>query len=124
MKKFYLSTVFVLAIFTISNAQISLTGPAYNQDYNTLATSGTTNNLTIPGWLLSESGTSAANNGQYAAGTGSGNGGDVWSFGATANTERAFGGLRSGTLVPIIGAHFINNTGSTINSLTISYTGE
>ena len=31
----------------------------------------------------------AANNGQYAAGTGSGNAGDIYSFGAAASAERA-----------------------------------
>jgi len=37
---------------------------------------------------------------------------------------RPFGGLRSGTLNPIIGACFTNNTGSTIDSLAVASTGE
>jgi len=40
------------------------------------------------------------------------------------STERAFGTLLSGTLTPIVGASFTNNTGATITSLDISYTGE
>src|SRR6185436_1444018 len=58
------------------------------------------------------------------AGTGSGNTGDTYSFGATSNAERALGGLQSGSLNPTIGAAFTNNTGGTITSLAIDYTGE
>jgi predicted extracellular nuclease len=99
-------------------------GSAYTQDFNTLANTGAANNLTINGWFLNETGSSASNNGQYNTGTGSGTGGDTYSFGATASTERAFGTLFSGTLTPTIGAQFTNNTGSTVTSLDISYTGE
>ena len=96
---------------------------AYSQDFNTLANSGTSSSLPT-GWFIDESGTSAAVNGMYAAGTGSGTAGDTYSFGATGSTERALGDLRSGTLVPIIGASFTNNTGGTIAILDVAYTGE
>ena len=103
---------------------VSLTtfGTAYTQDFNTLANSGTSNTAVPTGWEFSESGTNA--NTTYRAGTGSDNTGDTYSFGATGNSERAFGGLRSGTLVPLIGAQFTNNTGGTITSLAVAYTGE
>ena len=103
---------------------ISLTtlGTAYIQDFNTLASSGTANTAVPTGWDFSESGTNA--NTTYRAGTGSDNTGDTFSFGAASNAERAFGGLRSGTLVPLVGAQFTNNTGGTITSLQIAYTGE
>ena len=52
------------------------------------------------------------------------NTGDTYSYGAAGSTERALGGLRSGTLIPIFGASFTNNTGTTIASLAVSYTGE
>ncbi len=105
-------------------AAISLTGTTpYTQDFNTLVNAGTSS--TVPaGWEFSESGTSATNNGAYAAGTGSNNAGDTYSFGAASSTDRAFGGLQSGTLVPTIGASFTNNTGSAITALAIGYTGE
>jgi uncharacterized protein len=108
------------------SGSISLTtlGTAYTQDFNTLANTGSTNNLTINGWYLNETGSSGSNNGQYAAGTGSGTAGDVYSFGAAASTERAFGTLFSGTLNSTIGAQFTNNTGDTVTSLDISYIGE
>jgi uncharacterized protein len=102
---------------------VSLTtlGSAYTQDFDTLASSGTSG--TVPtGWDFAESGTNA--NTTYTAGTGSGNAGDTYSFGASGSSERAFGGLLSGSLVPTIGAQFTNNTGGTITSLAVSYTGE
>ena len=105
---------------------ISLTtlGSAYTQDFNTLAISGTTNTALPTGWDLNESGTSTRVNQAYAASTGSDNAGDVYSFGSSGSAERAYGTLRSGALVPIIGAQFTNNTGSTVTSLIISYAGE
>ena len=99
-------------------------GMAYTQDFNTLANTGTTNNLTINGWFLDETGSSTRNNGQYAAGTGSDNAGDAYSFGASGSAERAYGTLRSGTLNPTMGAQFTNNTGSTVTALDVSYVGE
>ncbi|HEY9088210.1 MAG TPA: ExeM/NucH family extracellular endonuclease [Anaerolineaceae bacterium] len=102
---------------------VSLTniGDAYFQDFNTLAITGTSSVLPN-GWYFVESGTNA--NALYSAGTGSGNAGDTYSFGATGSSERAFGGLLSGSLNPTIGAQFINNTGASISTLTVSYTGE
>ena len=98
-------------------------GPAYQQNFDTLATSGTSAALPA-GWVIRETGTSANANGLYAAGTGSSNSGDTYSFGAAGSSERALGALRSGTLVPSWGACFTNNTGATISALDIAYTGE
>lgn len=99
---------------------------AYTQSFNTLSnTAGsTTNNLTITGWFMTESGGGARDNEQYAVDTGASNTGDTFSYGAAANTDRALGGLRTGTLIPLFGACFTNNTGSTIRTLNVNYTGE
>ena len=94
---------------------------AYTQNFDTLVTSGTSDVLPT-GWALSESGTNA--NTTYTAGTGSANSGDTYSFGATNSTERALGGLQSGSLVPTIGASFTNSTGGVITSIDIAYVGE
>lgn len=102
---------------------VSLTtlGSAYTQNFDTLASSGTAS--TVPaGWAFSETGTNA--NTTYTAGTGSGNGGDTYSFGAAADSERAFGGLQSGSLIPTLGGCFTNDTGVTVTNLALSYTGE
>ena len=104
---------------------ISLTtlGSAYTQDFDTLENTVSSTLTAMPtGWDFSEGGSNA--NTSYRSGTGSDTRGDTHSYGAFGNTERAFGTLRSGTLVPIIGAQFANNTGGTITSLAISYTGE
>lgn len=107
---------------------ISLTaiGATYTQDFNTLASTGTTNNLDAlnNGWYLSESGGGARDNEQYAAGNGSDNTGDTYSYGADGSTERALGSVRTGTLISMYGASFTNDTGSTITKLAIAYTGE
>lgn len=102
-------------------AAISLTGTTYTENFDTLASSGTSS--TLPnGWVISESGTNA--NAAYTAGTGSSNAGDTYSFGAASSSERALGGVQSGSLVPTVGASFTNDTGSIITALTIAYTGE
>jgi len=112
--------ILILLTTSIAWSQVSFTG-SYNQDFNTLAISGTSDVLPT-GWALYETGSNA--NTTYRAGTGSDNTGDTYSFGLSGNNERAFGGLQSSSLVPYIGANFVNNTGSTITSLNISYTGE
>jgi uncharacterized protein len=121
MKKIYI----LLLLFTISitflKAQVNLITSPYLQDFVSLTNSGSSSSLPT-GWLLNETGTGA--NLTYTAGTGSSNAGDTYSFGSAASTERAFGGLQSGSLVPVIGAGFTNNSGSAITSLTITYTGE
>lgn len=105
-------------------APISLTGAVYTQDFNTLSNTGTTNNLIIQGWLMNEAGGGARDNEQYAADNGGSTTGDTYSYGLAASTERALGGLQSGSLIPTIGAYFINNTGNTVSRLKIAYTGE
>jgi hypothetical protein len=110
-----------LTMATLTIAQAPLPGgPPYTQDFNTLASSGSSS--TVPtGWALSESGANA--NTTYSAGTGSSNTGDTYSFG-TAPSDRAFGGVRSGNLIPTIGAGFTNNTNRTIGELSITYACE
>lgn len=98
---------------------------ATTQNFDSLASAAGTAHKALPaGWFLNETGTSARNNDAYAVSTGSDNAGDVYSFGTTGAADRAFGTLRSGTLVPIIGGAFTNNTGATLSSLDVSYTGE
>jgi Ca2+-binding RTX toxin-like protein len=110
---------------------VSLTtaGVAYTQDFNTLNTLGTANAISsatgLGGWELTESGSGARDNEQYATGTGSSAEGDTYSFGSSsALLDRALGGLRGTTLVPNVGAAFTNNTGARIVKLDVAYTGE
>ncbi len=119
-----LCLLLALCFSTEQFAQISIPNGSFTdaQDFSTLANSGTSS-VVPTGWAFFETGTNQ--NALYAAGTGSGNAGDTYSFGPVApNTERAFGGLQSGTLVPTVGVCYTNNTGSAINALTVTYTGE
>lgn len=103
---------------------LATAGVASTQNFDTLANTGIANALTLTGWSLNETGGGARDNELYAADPGTSNTGDAYSFGAAASTERAFGGLQSGTLNPTFGACFTNNTGAAITSLDIAYTGE
>ena len=107
---------------------ISLTnlGVQYSQNFDTLSNvaGSTTNSLTITGWILTETGGGVRDNEQYAVDNGTSVTGDTYSYGAAAATDRALGSLQSGALIPVFGAAFANDTGSTINTLSISYVGE
>lgn len=135
MKRIYF--LFVLLSFTtISRGQYSLSTSSYTQNFNGLGigtsagvTSGDLNlvNPTLDGWYFLELGTSA--NTTITAGTGSSGTADTYNFGAAGNADRTLGGLRFGsdvspTLNPRFGFYFTNNTGSDIEALQISYTGE
>lgn len=72
--------------------------------------------------MISESGSAA--DGLYTAGTGSGSTGDTYSFGSLSSSERALGALQSGSLQPLFGFYFTNNTGQLITRITVNYTGE
>jgi hypothetical protein len=117
--------MFAIRLFAdnIGAGSVSLTaiGTPYVQNFNALAASGTGTSLP-DGWRVVESGANA--NTSYTAGTGSSNAGDTYSFGAASDADRALGTLRSGNLIPTIGVIFANNTGQTITSLDVSYTGE
>lgn len=106
---------------TFGWGQVSLTtiGSPYTQDFNTLVNTGTSSVLPT-GWSLNEVGGNAT----YAAGNGSDNTGNTYSFGATGTAERALGGLLSGSVTPSFGASFTNNTGSIITSIDLAYIGE
>ncbi len=119
-------SILLLAFFycLTSNAQviITTTATASTQNFNTLkATAGTS--TTVPtGWKFLETGTNA--NTSYTTDAGSSTTGDTYSYGTGTSTERAFGALRSGSLISTLGVQVKNSTGQTITSLTISYTGE
>ena len=102
---------------------VSLTtiGAPVCENFDTLASTGTSS-ATPAGWMFSEAGSAA--NATYTAGIGTSTTGDTYSFGSTGSTERSFGGLQSGSLSPTVGAAFTNNTGQTIGSLAVAYTGE
>ena len=118
-----LASLFLIALAPAALAQyVTLVGgkPPV-QDFDTLAASGTA--TTLPdGWYLAESGSNADTS--YAASDGAANSGDTYSYGASGSGERAFGSLRSGSLVPMIGAQLRNDSGQALSEIAIAYTGE
>ena len=94
-------------------------GVAENEDFNTLASTGSSNILAL-GWFISETGSGADDT--YIANTGSSNSGNTYSYGT--DSDRALGGLYSGSVNPIWGAKIKNDMGVVLNNLSISYTGE
>jgi predicted extracellular nuclease len=101
-------------------------GSPVTENFDTLSnTAGSTTNTTLPtGWYITETGGGARDNEQYAVDTGGSTTGDIYSYGSAAATDRALGELRSGTLIPLYGVKFTNNTGATVTSLDVAYTGE
>jgi hypothetical protein len=119
--------VVLLVAAPVANAQLGYQlGTAnglYQQDFHTLATTGSSN--TLPNgfeWAFNESGTGGTIT--YAADNGASSTNNTYSYGATGSTERAFGELTGATVQSTLGALFINNTGATIPTVLISYYGE
>lgn len=105
-----------------------MSGGAYTQDFNSLATSGSSNawsnNATLPGWYVSKTagGPVVAT---YRAGPGSDNAGALYSFGSTGSSERALGSVASGTPGNFAyGVRFTNDTALTRTNISVTYTGE
>jgi hypothetical protein len=127
MKPLLLSiSILLLTISVVKSQTVSLTGGTYTQNFDALSNvpGSTTNLLTIPGWALNETGGGARDNDQYGVDIGATNTGDTYSYGTASTTDRAFGSIRSTTLISTFGIGFTNNTGSTITSLNIAFTGE
>lgn len=119
MEKFY--TLFFILSALLSFGQISITAinTPYNQNFDSMGATGTT---LATGWTaIRTAGTGTIGETlTMDAGTGSSNSGNVHNLGTTASSERAFGTLASGTTTPAFGASFINNTGSTVSTISIS----
>lgn len=112
--------VCVVGIFSARAQVVNFTG-YYFQDFDSLANSGTGSTLPY-GWHFAEKGANA--NTTYTAGTGSGTGGDTYSFGPASSSDRALGSQASNNLQSIFGVAFKNNTGGDITSLNIAYVVE
>ena len=108
------------------NISITTLPTTITQNFDTLPASGSatwTNDSTIPGWYHARTGTGTT----IVANDGSSNAGNLYSYGTGTNTDRALGSLGSGNAAVgnlFWGILLTNNTGSTIASLDVSYTGE
>ena len=108
------------------NVDLTALDVAYAQNFDTLPASGSatwTNDSTIPGWFHARTGTGTT----IVANNGSGNAGNLYSFGTGTATDRALGSVGSGNVAAgnfFWGVRLFNGTGSTITSLDVAYTGE
>src|ERR1051326_4170277 len=98
---------------------ISATGASYSENFDGMGAAGTTY---LTGWTgYRYAGTSAAGTLPLVVDDGTSTSGAVYNDGASGGADRAFGMLASGSTIPRIGAHFVNNTGVTIT--TINFAG-
>lgn len=104
-------------------AAISLNS-AYSQTFDSLtaALSPWVNDSSLEGWYATRQTSGVLN---LSLGTGSSNTGSLYSFGSTGASDRSLGSVSSGTPGTITwGVRFVNDTGNTITTLNVAYTGE
>lgn len=134
--------LFLAVLFSaVSWGQSSIAAVAtnYTQDFNGLASSGGpftwTDNSTLAGWYAKTDLTASPVPTTYAINTGSSTSGALCSFGVAgtnAITERGFGivaangfvGTANGVRSGYYGWRLKNNTGTTLTSVTVTWTGE
>ncbi|MCX6319658.1 MAG: T9SS type A sorting domain-containing protein [Bacteroidetes bacterium] len=133
MRKFIVF-FFALLVYSFSNAQFNINAVAtnYSQDFNTLTNGAWADNTTLNGWYARTDATATI--GTYGANTGTTTAGGLYAFGVTGTnppTERALGYASSngftgtaGSQKGYIGWRLKNNTGASINSITVTWTGE
>ena len=114
-------TAFGLAHPVRAQVSIPATGTAVSQNFNGLASSGTSSALPT-GWVMLEQGSGA--NLTYAADNGGTSTGNTYAYGPNANSDRALGTLRSAALAPLVGASFVNNSADVFTELDVAYAGE
>lgn len=136
------AAAFSAAAACVASAQINYNGGVYRQTFDALP--GTTNNtlnqawtdnVTLPGWYANKAtfsvtdgtvGGTAATFAPTAAANPSNVG--LFSFGTAASADRALGSRASAAVAgndPVLyGVRLVNNTGGTLTSFTVTFTGE
>jgi len=120
-KKILLLCFLLLSATAYAQVNISSLPATITQNFNSLATSGTSNtwsdNTTLTGWYSTRT--------EYRASGGSSTAGALYSFGTGTASDRALGSIASSSTGTIFfGIRLKNNTTQTITSLQITYTGE
>ncbi len=99
---------------------------SYTQNFNALSATGTANawsqGTTLEGWYLYDNALGAI--ATYRASDGAANNGAFYSFGTGANSDRAFGGVGSGSASGYVALAATNTSGATVNTLNITFNGE
>lgn len=137
MRRIYFLLVMMIIVKSAS-AQFSIGAAStnYTQDFNGLASAGASNawsdNTTLTGWYARTDATASI--ATYGANTGGTTTAGLYSYGVAATnpiTERAIGWAASNAFTGAsavgkgyIGWRLVNNTGSAISSITVTWTGE
>lgn len=116
MKKFYTLSFILLTALSYGQTPISLIGVnvPYSEDFSGM---GATQTNFIPGWtaINTTNGTTLT----MEETNGAASSGNVYNVGALDSEERAFGTMADGSIIPALGAVFINNTGNTVSKISI-----
>jgi hypothetical protein len=123
--------VFSVFLFHDGFSQVNLTTNTYSQDFNSLPTTGSsntwTNNSTLVGWYAERGAgtTTGTTVTAIIAGAGTSTTGALYSLGTGTTTDRTLGSTCSNAFGNVCyGLRILNQTGGSISSFTISYTGE
>lgn len=116
----FIGSLLALSYSPAAAITINLVDVSYAEDFNSLATA--TGSIMPASWVFAETGSAA--NATYGAGSGSSTTGNTYSFGASDDSERALGALRTASLVSSWGTEIVNQTGSVITQLDLQYFGE
>lgn len=133
MKIKILFAALLLSAFSWGQSSIAAFATPYTQNFNGLASTGTsitwTDNTTLTGWYAKTDITSPITS--YGTNNGSSNTGALYSFGTNSAADRALGMACSNGFTGTSGAskgyygwRLKNNTGANITSLTVVWTGE
>lgn len=133
--KFSATCVFIVCAFS-AHAQVSygVAGSTYSEDFNSLPTSGTFQNLdgmwldgvTLPGWsrVLTSDGTPGVEN-RWRVDDGNAPGGSLYCYGTFGSSDRALGFVTSSNIpVADVGMALRNDTGLVLTWVQIDYVGE
>ena len=120
LRLFLLALAGASAVARLSALTLTAPGLAATENFDSL---GLVAGSTLPaGWELNETGSSA--NTAYGVGNGSSSTGNTYSFGATGDSDRALGALRTSGVASMFGTVIVNLTGTTLTGLGFEYTGE
>ena len=127
-RKLLLTALLVATIFSVTKAQVPMTTTgSYTQNFNALTTNGGpngatwTDNSTIANWYSQRSGSGTT----YVIDDGQSSSGNLYSYGQNSSSDRALGAIGSSTAGNFAHGVLLRNTsGTTITSITVTYTLE
>lgn len=121
------------AVAAVAGAQVSFTGLALTEDFNSLASATSPFSATvgtqaaIPGlstWRGAKIAGSGATAMPWVTDDGTSNTGGLRNSGATSASDRALGSLGSGSNTPAFGVEIVNNAANAIDSFVLTFSGE